>query len=105
LSRAPGMLRTRLFFGLLPLLLVTVGVGAYAIRVCHELAGPVESELVGANRAALGLRDMRSMATLMSNALAFGGASDPIGARRLGGALWRAWTPRSRITRPGATGC
>jgi signal transduction histidine kinase len=77
------MLRTRLFFGLLPLLLVTVGVGAYAIRVCHELAGPVESELVAADRAALGLRDMRSMATLMSNALAFGGASDPIGARRL----------------------
>jgi signal transduction histidine kinase len=77
------MLRTRLFFGLLPLLLVMVGIGAYAIRVCHELAGPVESELVAANRAALGLRDMRSMATLMSNALAFGGAADPIGAKRL----------------------
>jgi hypothetical protein len=34
------MLRTRLFFGLLPLLLVLVVTGAYAIRVCRELAGP-----------------------------------------------------------------
>jgi len=83
LRHTPGMLRTRLFFGLLPLLLVMVGIGAYAIHVCHELAGPLEKELVEANREALGLRDMRSMATLMSNALAFAGSSDPIGARRL----------------------
>ena len=76
------MLRTRLFFGLLPLLLVIVGTGAYAIRVCHQLAGPVENELVAAYRAELGLRDMREAATLMSNALAFAGAPDPIGARR-----------------------
>lgn len=77
------MLRTRLLFGLLPLLLVVVGIGAYAIRVCHELAGPLERELVAANKEALGLRDMRSAATLMSNALAFAGTADPIGARRL----------------------
>ncbi len=77
------MLRTRLFFGLLPLLLVVIATGAYAIHVCHELAGPLERELVAANREALGLRDMRSAATLMSNALAFAGTSDPIGARRL----------------------
>ncbi len=77
------MLRTRLLFGLLPLLLVMVGIGAYAIHVCHELAGPLERELVAANKEALGLSDMRSAATLMSNALAFAGAPDPIGARRL----------------------
>jgi signal transduction histidine kinase len=76
------MLRTRLFFGLLPLLLVIVGTGAYAIRVCHQLAGPLEGDLVAAYRTALGLQDMRATATLMSNALAFAGASDPIGARR-----------------------
>jgi two-component system, NtrC family, sensor histidine kinase KinB len=76
------MLRTRLFFGLLPLLLVIVGTGAYAIRVCHQLAGPLEGDLVAAlPRRRSGCQDMRTTATLMSNALAFAGA-DPIGARR-----------------------
>ena len=32
------MLRTRLYLGLLPLLLVAVGTGAYAIVVCRQLA-------------------------------------------------------------------
>ncbi len=76
------MLRTRLFFGLLPLLLVIVATGAYAIRVCHQLAGPLQKDLVADYRAALGCQDMRASATLMSNALAFATAADPIGARR-----------------------
>jgi signal transduction histidine kinase len=74
------MLRTRLFFGLLPLLLVLVATGAYAIRVCSELAGPLQGELVGDYRSALGCQQMRTAATLMSNALV--SSSDPIGARR-----------------------
>ncbi len=74
------MLRTRLFFGLLPLLLVLVATGAYAIRVCSELAGPLQSELVGDYRSALGCQQMRTAATLLSNALV--PPSDPIGARR-----------------------
>jgi len=82
LTLAPGMLRTRLFLGLLPLLLVLVATGAYAIHVCRELAGPVQRELVADYRAALGCQDMRASATLMSNALAFPEATDPIGARR-----------------------
>ncbi len=104
------MLRTRLFFGLLPLLMVVVGTGAYAIRVCHQLAGPVEKELVAAYRAELGLQDMRAAATLMSNALAYAGAPDPIGARRrledrrsaftrelMGQSAASAGKPRSRL--------
>jgi len=74
------MLRTRLFLGLLPLLLVLVATGVYAIRVCRELAGPLQQELVANYRAALGCREMRTSATLMSNALA--STADPIGARR-----------------------
>jgi|CZKI01.1.fsa_nt_gi NtrC-family two-component system sensor histidine kinase KinB len=74
------MLRTRLFLGLLPLLLVLVATGAYAIRVCRELAGPLQRDLVANYRAALGCQEMRTSATLMSNALA--SAADPIGARR-----------------------
>jgi two-component system, NtrC family, sensor histidine kinase KinB len=76
------MLRTRLFFGLLPLLLVLVGTGAYAIRVCRQLAGPLQRDLVADYRDALGCQDMRTSATLMSNALAFAEATDPIGAKR-----------------------
>jgi len=74
------MLRTRLFLGLLPLLLILVATGVYAIRVCRELAGPLQQELVANYRAALGCREMRTSATLMSNALA--STADPIGARR-----------------------
>jgi signal transduction histidine kinase len=76
------MLRTRLFFGLLPLLLLIVATGAYAIRVCNRLSGPLQSELVQDYRNALGSQDMRSSATLMSNALAYAGSGDPIAARR-----------------------
>jgi signal transduction histidine kinase len=76
------MLRTRLFFGLLPLLLVLVATGAYAIHICRELAGPLQRELVADYRAALGCQDMRTSATLMANALGFAEATDPIGARQ-----------------------
>ena len=45
------MLRTRLFFGLLPLLLVLAGTGAYAIHVCRQLAGMVVKVLRGVKPA------------------------------------------------------
>lgn len=82
MSLTPGMLRTRLLFGLLPLLLVLVATGAYAIRVCHQLAGPLQRDLVADYRAALGCQDMRTSATLMSNALALASMEDPVGTRR-----------------------
>jgi NtrC-family two-component system sensor histidine kinase KinB len=75
------MLRTRLLFGLLPLLLVLVATGGYAIHACRQLAGPFQQDLVADYRAALGCQDMRSSATLMSNAT-FVALSDPIAARR-----------------------
>ncbi len=76
------MLRTRLLLGLLPLLLVLVATGAYAIRVCRELAGPLQQDLVADYRAALAGQDMRTSATLMSNALAVFSVGDPVAARR-----------------------
>jgi signal transduction histidine kinase len=76
------MLRTRLFFGLLPLLLVIVATGGYAIHVCHKLAGPLQRDLVTDYRAALACQNMRTSATLMSNSIAFASSADPIGARR-----------------------
>jgi signal transduction histidine kinase len=76
------MLRTRLFFGLLPLVLLIVATGAYGIHVCSRLAGPLQGELVRDYRNALGTQGMRSSATLMSNALALAGSQDPIAARK-----------------------
>jgi signal transduction histidine kinase len=104
------MLRTRLFFGLLPLLLVIVATGAYSIRVCHQLAGPLQRDLVTDYQAALACQNMRTSATLMSHALAFATAADPIGARRalvnqreaftrelMGQSEATAGTPRARL--------
>jgi signal transduction histidine kinase len=75
------MLRSRLLFGLLPLLLVLVATGTYAIRVCRQLAGPLQQELVAEYQAALGCQDMRASATLMSHALSLTRA-DPLAAHR-----------------------
>jgi signal transduction histidine kinase len=76
------MLRTRLFFGLLPLLMVIVATGAYSIRVCHQIAGPLQRDLVNDYRAALACQSMRTSATLMSNSLALAASTDPFRARR-----------------------
>jgi signal transduction histidine kinase len=76
------MLRTRLYFGLLPLLLVIVATGVYAIRVCRELAGPLQQDLVAHYRAVIGTQQMRTSATLMSNALTFPWVADPIAAQQ-----------------------
>jgi signal transduction histidine kinase len=75
------MLRTRLFFGLLPLLMVIVATGAYSIHVCHQLAGPLQRDLITDYSAALACQSMRTSATLMSNALAFEAPADPFRAR------------------------
>jgi NtrC-family two-component system sensor histidine kinase KinB len=76
------MLRTRLFFGLLPLLMVIVATGGYSIRVCHQLAGPLQRDLITDYQAALACQSMRTTATLMSNALAFESPADPIRAKK-----------------------
>lgn len=63
------MLRTRLYLGLLPLLLILVGTGAYAIRMGRELAGSLSRDLVNNYRAISALQQMRESATAMNNAL------------------------------------
>lgn len=60
------MLRTRLFLGLLPLVLILVGTGAYAIRVSRELAGSLSRDLVGNYRSIGASQSMRAAATSMS---------------------------------------
>ena len=63
------MLRTRLYLGLLPLLLLIVATGGYAIYVCRDLAGSLSNDLVNNYRAVIAFQKMRESASLMTSAL------------------------------------
>ncbi len=64
------MLRTRLYLGLLPLLLLIIATGGYAIHRVRDLAGSLSRDLVNNYRAALACQQMRTSATIMTSALA-----------------------------------
>ncbi len=76
------MLRTRLYFGLLPLLLLLIGTGGYAVHVCRELAGTLQRDLVENYKAVLGSQQMRYAARLMTDSVAVA-SRDPLEARRV----------------------
>ena len=76
------MLRTRLFLGLLPLLLILIGTGVYSIRVDRELAGSLSRALTGNFRAIFALQQMRTSAALMNAALADANRGESLSARR-----------------------
>ena len=63
------MLRTRLYLGLLPLVLLIVATGAYAIYVCRDLAGSLSRDLVNNYRAVIATQRMRNAAALMHSAI------------------------------------
>jgi signal transduction histidine kinase len=63
------MLRTRLYLGLLPLLLLIVATGGYAIHRVRNLSGSLSRDLVNNYRAVLACQQMRTSATLMTSAL------------------------------------
>jgi NtrC-family two-component system sensor histidine kinase KinB len=75
------MLRTRLYLGLLPLLLLSIAVGFYAIYTCRELAQAIERELFPRYDALRACYDMREAATLMDSALANIQHGDVLAAR------------------------
>jgi len=75
------MLRTRLYLGLLPLLLLLAGTGGYALYVCRELAGTLQRDLVADYRDVLACQDMRYSARLMADAVSLA-PRDPLAARR-----------------------
>jgi len=76
------MLRTRLYLGLLPLLLVAVGTGAYALVVCRQLAGSFQRDLVASYANSLAGERMRAAATRMSADAAAVDARNPLPAHR-----------------------
>ncbi|MEO5959518.1 MAG: ATP-binding protein [Opitutaceae bacterium] len=63
------MLRTRFYLGLLPLLLLIVATGGYAIYVSRDLAGSFSRDLIGNYRAVIATQQMRESATRMFHAL------------------------------------
>jgi two-component system, NtrC family, sensor histidine kinase KinB len=63
------MLRTRLYLGLLPLLLLIVATGGYAIHVCRDLAGTYSRDLLNNYRAVIAGQKMRYAATMIATAL------------------------------------
>lgn len=75
-------LRARFYLGLLPLLLLLVGSGAYAIYVTRELAGSLQRDLVGNYRDILACQQMRATARLMTSAVSLARQSEPLAARR-----------------------
>lgn len=74
------MLRARLFLGLLPLLLILVGTGAYAIKVDRELAGSLSRDLTNNYHAISALQQMRELARQMNAALETARQGNPLGA-------------------------
>lgn len=76
------MLRTRLYLGLLPLLLLLIGSGGYAIYVTRQLAGALQRDLVGNYRDILACQQMRTSARLMTSAVSYARRGDPLVARQ-----------------------
>jgi len=70
------MLRTRLYLGLLPLLLLIVATGGYAIHVCRDLANSFSRDLINNYRAVIAGQQMREAAQHMYQTLAI----TPLGA-------------------------
>ena len=75
------MLRTRLTLGLLPLLLLLIAMGGYALFTCLELSRSVEITLVGNYRSMLATEEMKNAATLMNSALYQAQGGDVLAAR------------------------
>ncbi|MBP7141391.1 MAG: HAMP domain-containing protein [Opitutaceae bacterium] len=63
------MLRTRLYLGLLPLLLLFLAMGFYALHVSRGLARAIEQDLVKNYRALIAGYELRDAATRMHTAL------------------------------------
>lgn len=63
------MLRTRLYLGLLPLLLLFMAVGMASMLICRELAQSVEKRLVGSYRLMVSGYAMRDAAHAMTTAI------------------------------------
>lgn len=76
------MLRTRLYLGLLPLLLLILAMGFYALQVSRGLGRAIEQDLVGNYRLLIAGYDLRDAAGRMHIALDQVGRGDPLEVRK-----------------------
>ena len=76
------MLRTRLYLGLLPLLLLFIAVCAATTLLYRDLARSLDKNLTANYRAMIGCYEMREAATLMASALSTAQRGDIITARQ-----------------------
>jgi signal transduction histidine kinase/HAMP domain-containing protein len=76
------MLRTRLYLGLLPLLLLLIAMGGYAVFNCLQLSRAVEVTLVANYRALDATEEMKDAATLVNAALYVAQRGDALAARQ-----------------------
>ncbi len=70
------MLRTRLYLGLLPLVLLIIAMGGYAIHVCRDLAGSLSGDLVNNYHEIVACQHMRESAQQMLGAITVGSEPD-----------------------------
>jgi len=76
------MLRTRLYLGLLPLLLLLIAMGGYALLNCLKLSRAVEITLVANYRALDATEEMKDAATLVNATVYQAVRGDALAARR-----------------------
>ncbi len=98
------MLRTRLYLGLLPFLLLLVGTGGYAVWVSRQLAGTVQKDLVAYYGTVLAGQRMREAVTLMSTTAGRAQRGDPFAARRAFEGQRAAFTRELMAQSAGAAG-
>jgi NtrC-family two-component system sensor histidine kinase KinB len=76
------MLRTRLYLGLLPFLLLLIATGGYAVYVSRQLAFSLQQDLVQNYRDILACQQMRISARLMASSLSYARKGDPLAAHK-----------------------
>lgn len=76
------MLRTRLMLGLLPLLLLLMLMGGYALYMCLTLSRSVEVTLVGSYRSMMATEEMKDAATRLNSALDQAQRGEALAAQR-----------------------
>lgn len=98
------MLRTRLYLGFLPFLLLLLATGGYAWIVSRQFTGSLQRELIADYGAVLASQRMRAAATAMSRAASVSARSDPLEAQRLFDDARAAFTRELMVQSSAATG-
>src|SRR5580658_8216639 len=98
------MLRTRIYLGLLPLMLVVIAMGVYSIEVSRNLAGSLQEDLVAEYRDVLARERLKAAARAMANDTARAREGDMLAARQAFEAARSAFTRELMAQSAGSAG-